>query len=69
MIEPRKVLEVFGVCLHEKVQVRVWDSTAEIRYLVLPMLPDGYKGFSEQELIGIVSRDAMIGTGLIGLGK
>ena len=53
----------------ENTNIRVWDSTAEIRYLVLPMLPDAFKGFSEQELVGIVSRDAMIGTGLIGPAK
>ena len=67
--EPRKCLSEFGVNLPENTNIRVWDSTAEIRYLVLPMLPDEYKGFSEQELVGIVSRDAMIGTGLIGPAK
>ena len=67
--EPRKCLSEFGVKLPENTDIRVWDSTAEIRYLVLPMLPDAFKGFSEQELVGIVSRDAMIGTGLIGPAK
>ena len=67
--EPRKCLSEFGVKLPENTNIRVWDSTAEIRYLVLPMLPDAFKGFSEQELVGIVSRDAMIGTGLIGPAK
>ena len=67
--EPRKCLSEFGVNLPDITNIRVWDSTAEIRYLVLPLLPDGYKGFSEQELVGIVSRDAMIGTGLIGQAK
>ena len=64
--EPRKCLSEFGVTLPKNTKVRVWDSTAEIRYLVLPILPDKYKDFDEEQLIGIISRDAMIGTALIG---
>ena len=64
--EPRKCLSEFGVTLPQNTKVRVWDSTAEIRYLVLPLLPDKYKDFAEEQLIEIISRDAMIGTALIG---
>ena len=64
--EPRKCLLEFGVTLPENTKVRVWDSTAEIRYLVLPILPDKYKDFDEEQLAEIISRDAMIGTALIG---
>ena len=64
--EPRKCLLEFGVNLPENIKVRVWDSTAEIRYLVLPILPDKYKDFDEEQLSEIISRDAMIGTALIG---
>ena len=64
--EPRKCLSEFGVTLPKNTKVRVWDSTAEIRYLVLPILPDKYKDFDEQQLSEIISRDAMIGTALIG---
>tara|TARA_Y100001934_G_scaffold261733_1_gene335452 strand:- start:137 stop:751 length:615 start_codon:yes stop_codon:yes gene_type:complete len=64
--EPRKCLLEFGVTLPKNTKVRVWDSTAEIRYLVLPILPDKYKDFDEEQLIEIISRDAMIGTALIG---
>ena len=56
----------FGVTLPKNTKVRVWDSTAEIRYLVLPILPDKYKDFDEEQLSEIISRDAMIGTALIG---
>ena len=56
----------FGVTLPKDTKVRVWDSTAEIRYLVLPILPDKYKDFDEEQLSEIISRDAMIGTALIG---
>ncbi len=52
--------------LPKNTKVRVWDSTAEIRYLVLPILPDKYKDFDEEQLSEIISRDAMIGTALIG---
>ena len=64
--EPRKCLLEFGVTLPENTKVRVWDSTAEIRYLVLPILPDKYKDLDEEQLSEIISRDAMIGTALIG---
>ena len=64
--EPRKCLSEFGVTLPTNTNVRVWDSTAEIRYLVLPILPDKYKDFDEEHLSEIISRDAMIGTALIG---
>ena len=62
--EPRKVLSDFGVRLPEETAVRVWDSTAEIRYLVLPRRPDGTDGMTEAELMELVSRDSMIGTAL-----
>ena len=64
--EPRKCLSDFGVTLPKATKVRVWDSTAEIRYLVLPILPDKYRDFDEEQLSEIISRDAMIGTALIG---
>ena len=64
--EPRKCLSEFGVTLPKNTKVRLWDSTAEIRYLVLPILPDKYKDFDEEHLSEIISRDAMIGTALIG---
>jgi len=63
--EPRKVLAEFGVTLPHDQAVRVWDSTAEIRYLVLPQQPEATKGWREDDLIPIISRDAMIGTALI----
>jgi len=62
--EPRKVLAEFGVTLPEGTAVRVWDSTAEVRYLVLPMRPEGTAGWSEEALMELVSRDSMIGTAL-----
>lgn len=62
--EPRKVLAEFGVALPDETAVRVWDSTAEVRYLVLPMRPDGTEGMSEEDLAALVTRDSMIGTGL-----
>ena len=62
--DPRGVLREFGVELPEGTQIRVWDSTAEVRYLVVPMRPQGTDGWSEQELAALVTRDSMIGTGL-----
>ncbi|HJS85873.1 MAG TPA: nitrile hydratase subunit alpha [Acetobacteraceae bacterium] len=62
--DPRGVLREFGVSLPEDVQVRVWDSNAELRYLVLPMRPEGTEGMSEEQLASLVTRDSMIGTGL-----
>ena len=62
--EPRKVLSEFGVNVDPKVKVKVWDSTAELRYLVLPMRPKGTEHFNENELAELVTRNSMIGTGL-----
>jgi nitrile hydratase len=60
--EPRTVLAEMGLSLPEEVEIRVWDSSAEVRYLVLPERPQGTRGWNEQELGALVSRDAMIGT-------
>jgi nitrile hydratase len=65
--EPRAVLREFGLELPESVSVRVHDSTADLRYLVLPMRPTGTQGWSEQELAAIVNRDSMIGTAVVKL--
>ena len=62
--EPRKVLAEFGMTLPSDKAVRVWDSTAEIRYLVLPQRPEGTDGMDEVALMGLITRDSMIGTGL-----
>jgi nitrile hydratase len=62
--DPRGVLRDFGVELAPEVKIRVWDSTAEVRYLVVPMRPPGTDGWTEDELAGLVTRDSMIGTGL-----
>jgi nitrile hydratase len=62
VIDPRGVLEEFGVELRAQVEVRVWDSTSEIRYLVIPQRPAGTHRLSEAELAALVSRDSMIGT-------
>lgn len=62
--EPRAVLAEFGVHLPASAMVRVWDSTAEIRYLVIPMRPAGTEGWGEERLAALVTRDSMIGTGL-----
>jgi nitrile hydratase len=62
--EPRAVLADFGVTLPEEVKLRVWDSTAEVRYLVIPRRPAGTEGMSVEDLARLVSRDSMIGTGL-----
>ena len=62
--EPRAVLAEFGVTLPEGQAVRVWDSTAETRYLVVPQRPSGTEGLPEDELAALVSRNSMIGTGL-----
>lgn len=62
--EPRAVLAEFGLHVPEGKKLRVWDSTAEIRYLVLPERPDGTDGMSEAELAALVTRDSMIGTGM-----
>jgi len=62
VIDPRGVLGEFGLKIDDGVQVRVWDSTAELRYLVLPERPPGTEHFSENELAALVTRDSMIGT-------
>ena len=62
--DPRGVLREFGVELADSAQIRVWDSTAEVRYLVLPMQPAGTQGWTEEKLATLVTRDSMIGTGL-----
>jgi nitrile hydratase len=64
VMDPRGVLADFGVKLPAEKKVRVWDSTAEIRYLVLPERPAGTEGWSEERLAELVTRDSMIGTGL-----
>jgi nitrile hydratase len=64
VIDPRGVLQDFGVELAAGVDIRVWDSTAEVRYLVLPMRPPNTEGWSEEQLGKLVTRDSMIGTGL-----
>lgn len=64
VIEPRAVLTEFGVTLPADTEIRVWDSTAETRFLVLPMQPAGTEGWSEEDLAKLVTRDSMIGTGL-----
>lgn len=64
VIDPRGVLEEFGLTLPASTRIRVWDSTAELRYLVVPARPEGTEGWSEDRLAELVSRDAMIGTAL-----
>ena len=64
--DPRGVLADFGTALPESTRIRVWDSTAEVRYLVIPQRPAGTEGLSEEELAALVSRDSMIGTRLAG---
>ncbi|MEP3266122.1 MAG: nitrile hydratase subunit alpha [Hyphomicrobiales bacterium] len=64
VIDPRGVLADFGVTLDDEVDVRVWDSTAELRYLVIPKRPNGTEGWDIEALADLVTRDSMIGTGL-----
>jgi nitrile hydratase subunit alpha len=64
VLDPRGVLAEFGVSLPETTHIRVWDSTAEVRYLVIPMRPEGTEGMGEEDLAQLVTRDSMIGTGL-----
>jgi nitrile hydratase len=64
VIDPRGVLREFGLEVPETTEVRVWDSNAELRYLVLPKKPDGTEGMSEADLAALVTRDSMIGVGL-----
>jgi nitrile hydratase len=62
--EPRAVLREFGLDVGDEVEIRVWDSSAEVRYLVLPQRPQGTDGWSEEQLAAIVTRNCMIGTAL-----
>jgi nitrile hydratase len=62
--EPRQVLREFGLEIEDQIQIRVHDSTADMRYMVLPMRPAGTDGWSEERLAALVTRDAMIGVGL-----
>jgi nitrile hydratase len=64
VIDPKGVLAEFGVKLSAETQIRIWDSTAETRFLVLPMRPEGTDGWSEEQLARLVTRDSMVGTGL-----
>ncbi|MDQ0421366.1 nitrile hydratase [Peteryoungia aggregata LMG 23059] len=64
VIDPRGVLAEFGVSLPEEMRIRVWDSTAELRYLVVPLRPAGTDGLDEEALADLATRDSMIGTGL-----
>jgi nitrile hydratase len=64
VIDPRGVLKEFGLEIGEDVEIRVWDSTAEVRYLVIPQRPPGSQGLDEAALAELVTRDSMIGTGL-----
>jgi nitrile hydratase len=65
VIDPRGVLAEFGVNLGEDIRVQVWDSTAEIRYLVIPKRPPGTESLSESQLADLITRDSMIGTGVV----
>jgi nitrile hydratase len=69
VIDPRGVLREFGLDLDESVEVRVWDSSAEIRYMVLPERPSGTEEMSEEELAALVTRDAMIGVARVSVRK
>ena len=64
VIDPKGVLADFGVTLPPETEIRIWDSTAETRFLVLPMRPAGTEGWSEAQLAALVTRDSMVGTGL-----
>jgi len=65
VIDPRGVLREFGLELADDVEVRVWDSTAELRYLVLPERPSGTEGLSEEQLAALVTRDSMVGVAVV----
>ena len=65
VIEPRAVLAEFGIDLPVGTRIRVWDSTAETRFMVVPMRPSGTQGCSEERLASLVTRDSMIGTGIV----
>jgi nitrile hydratase len=64
VIDPRGVLADFGVTLPAETRIRVWESTAETRYLVIPMRPAGTEGWDEEALADLVTRDSMIGAGI-----
>ena len=64
VIDPKGVLADFGVTLPEDTNIRVWDSTAETRFIVLPVRPDGTEGWDQEKLAALVTRDSMVGTGL-----
>jgi len=64
VIDPRSVLADFDLTLPAETEIKVWDSTSEVRYLVLPQRPEGTDGWSEERLATLVTRDSMIGTGL-----
>lgn len=64
VLEPRAVLAEFGINLPAEIAIRVWDSTAELRYLVIPLRPEGTEGWSAAALAELVTRESMIGTGL-----
>jgi len=64
VVDPRSVLTEFGVDLPADTEIHVWDSTSEIRYLVVPLRPSGTEGWSEEDLARLVTRNSMIGTGL-----
>lgn len=69
IIDPRSVLAEFGCQLADDVQIKVWDSNSELRYLVLPLRPVGTEGWTEQQLAEIVTRDSMIGTNVVTIGS
>jgi nitrile hydratase subunit alpha len=64
VIDPRGVLKDFGITLPAETEIRVWDSTAETRFIVVPIRPSGTEGWSEEQLAALVTRDSMVGTGL-----
>lgn len=66
VVEPRKVLAEFGLLIPESREIRVWDSSAELRYMVLPQRPTGSEGMSEAELLPLITRDALIGVADVG---
>jgi nitrile hydratase len=69
VIDPRGVLREFGLELPEDVEIRVWDSTAELRYLVLPERPADSENLGQEELAALVTRDAMVGVGKVTLAQ
>jgi nitrile hydratase len=69
VIDPRGVLAEFGLMIDEDVEIRVWDSTAEVRYLVLPERPAETEGFDAEALAALVTRDSMIGVARVASGR